>query len=141
MSLPGGSHFLIKMWSFPKTCRLQWWDASGPTTKRAGTQTHSSADRLLKVLMSKQLPQKHHLTQPCPPEGQNPPQTPVGRYQSLPPGSLYKPLRQPHPPESRQQRQEELQPCSLWNANHNHRNLDKMRWQRNLSQMKEEDKT
>ena len=66
---------------------------------------------------------------------------PVGRNQSLPSGNFHKPLRQPHAPEGRQQKQEELQSCSLQNGNHNHRKLDKMRQQRNMSQMKEQGKT
>ena len=65
---------------------------------------------------------------------------PVGRNQSLPPKSLHKPFRQPHPPKDKQQKEEELQSWSLQNRNHNHRMLDKMRWQRNISWMKEEDK-
>ena len=49
--------------------------------------------------------------------------------------------REPHAPESRQQKQEELQSCSLWNKNHIHRKTDNMKRQRNLHQMKEQDKT
>ena len=36
--------------------RLQWWDAAGQTINQAGTQTYSSADRLLKVFLSTALP-------------------------------------------------------------------------------------
>ena len=43
--------------------------------------------------------------------------------------------------EGRQQKQEELQSCSLWNKNHIHRNTDKMKRQRAMYQMKEQDKT
>ena len=42
---------------------------------------------------------------------------------------------------SRQQKQEELQSCSLWNENHNHRKTDKMKRQRTTYQIKEQDKT
>ena len=49
--------------------------------------------------------------------------------------------RQPHPPEGRQQKQEELQSCSLWNKNHIHRKTDKMKRQGTMYQMKEQDKT
>ena len=56
---------------------------------------------------------------------------PVGRHRSLPPGSLHKPLDQPHPPEGRQQKQS----YSLWNRDHKDRKLDKMRWHRNMFQM------
>ena len=45
------------------------------------------------------------------------------------------------PPEGRQQKQEELQSCSLWNKNHIHRKSDKMKRQRAMYQMKEQDKT
>ena len=40
-----------------------------------------------------------------------------------------------------EQKQEELQSCSLQNENHNHRKIDKMKRQRTISQMKEQDKT
>ena len=43
--------------------------------------------------------------------------------------------------EGRQQKQEELQSCSLWNENHIHRKVDKMKRQRTTYQMKEQDKT
>ena len=43
--------------------------------------------------------------------------------------------------EGRQQKQEELQFCSLWKENHIHRKIDKMKRQRTLYQMKEKDKT
>ena len=39
------------------------------------------------------------------------------------------------------QKQEELQSCSLWNENHIHRKIDKMKRQRTMYQMKEQDKT
>ena len=61
--------------------------------------------------------------------------------QSLPSGNLHQPPRQPHPPEGRQQKQEELQSCSLWNENHIHRKTDKMKRQRAMYQNKEQDKT
>ena len=41
----------------------------------------------------------------------------------------------------REQKQEELQSCSLWNENHIHRKIDKMKRQRTMYQMKEQDKT
>ena len=37
-------------------------------------------------------------------------------------------------------KQEELQSCSLWNKNHIHRKIDKMKRQRAMYQMKEQDK-
>ena len=62
-------------------------------------------------------------------------------HQSFPSGSLHKPLREPHPLEGRQQKQEELQSCSLWNENHILRKRDKMKKQQTMYQMKEQDKT
>ena len=53
---------------------------------------------------------------------------------------MHKPLREPHPPEGRQQKQE-LQSCSLWEKNHIHRKTDKMKRQRAMYHMKEQDKT
>ena len=55
--------------------------------------------------------------------------------------NLHNPLRQPHPPEGREQKQEKLQSCSLWNKKHIHRKIDKMKRQRAMYQMKEQDKT
>ena len=43
--------------------------------------------------------------------------------------------------EGRQQKQEELQSCSLWNENYIHRKIDKMKRQRPFYQMKEQDKS
>ena len=40
-----------------------------------------------------------------------------------------------------EQKQEELQSCSLWKENHIHRKIDKMKRQRAMYQMKEQDKT
>ena len=37
-------------------------------------------------------------------------------------------------------KQEELQSCSLWNENHIHRKIYKMKRQRTMYQMKEQDK-
>ena len=62
-------------------------------------------------------------------------------HQSLPSGNLHQPLRKPHPPEGREQKQEELQSCSLWNKNHFHKKIDKMKRQRAMYQMKEQDET
>ena len=45
------------------------------------------------------------------------------------------------PPEARQQKQEELQSCSLWNKNHIHSKIDTMKRQRAMYQMKKPDKT
>ena len=62
-------------------------------------------------------------------------------HQSLPSGNLHDTLREPHPTEGRQQEKEELQSGSLWNINHIHRKIDKMKRQGAMYQMKEQDKT
>ena len=78
--------------------------------------------------------------QPCPLEGQDP--SPPTRTQALLP-----PTRWPTqasgptlPTGGRHQKQEELQPCSLWKGDIKQSKLDKMRRQRNMLQMKEQDK-
>ena len=43
--------------------------------------------------------------------------------------------------EGRQQKQEKLQSCSLWKKNHIHRKIKKMKRQRAIYQMKEQDET
>ena len=73
--------------------------ASGQTTNRAGKQPYLSADRVLEVFLSTQLPTKHN-------PWHDPASPPVGRNQSLSPGILHRPLRKPHPPEGRQRKQE-----------------------------------
>ena len=40
----------------------------------------------------------------------------------------------------RQEKQEEPQSCSLWNENHIHRKINRMKTQRTMYQMKEHDK-
>ena len=49
--------------------------------------------------------------------------------------------KQTHRPEVRQKKQEELQSFSLWNENHIHRKIDKMKRHRTIYQMKEQDRT
>ena len=56
------------------------WVASGQTNNRVGTQPHPSADKWIKVLLSMALPTR----------GTCPSST---HHQSLPSGSLHKPLR------------------------------------------------
>ena len=71
--------------------RLQCWVASGQTTNREGTQSHPSTVKWIKVLLSSAHQSNSQLYPP--------PVPPI------------KPLTQPHPPEGRQQKQEELQSC------------------------------
>ena len=54
---------------------------------------------------------------------------------------VWKALDQTHSPGDRYQKQEELQSYNLKNKDQKHRNLDKMRWQRNIIQSNEKDKT
>ena len=101
--------------------RLQCWVASDQTNNREGTQPHPSTVKWIKVLLSSAHQSNRQLYPP--------PVPPI------------KPLRQLHPPEGREQKQEELQSCSLWNKNHIHRETDKMKRQRAMYQMKQQDKT
>ena len=51
-----GHHFGTESWPNSIACWLQCWDMSDQTTHRAGTQPHSSTDRLPKVILSSQSP-------------------------------------------------------------------------------------
>ena len=68
--------------------------------------------------LSTQHPHQRDKTQLHPPEG---------KHQPPWPGSLHKPLR-PHPPEGRQQKQEKLQPWSLWNRSERERGRENIWW-------------
>ena len=126
MNPPGGCHFLTKTWPHPTAYRNQCWDASGQTTNRSGTQSHPSADRLPKIFLSTQLPAKHIPWHgPAHQRDKTQLNQPMGRDQSLPPGSLHKPCKLASSTRRQQQKQEELQSCSLWNGNHTHSKLDK----------------
>ena len=63
------------------------------------------------------------------------------RHQPVPSGRLPQAPVSLHQQGDRHQKQERLQPCSLHKGDHKHRNLDKMKWQRNISLTKEQDKT
>ena len=43
--------------------------------------------------------------------------------------------------QNRQEKQKEMQSYSPWNRKHKHRKWDKMKWQRNKSHKKDQDKT
>ena len=71
-------------------------DAPCQTANKTGTQTHSLAERLPKVIPSSQTLQN------TPPDAAQQkdkiqPHSPEHRHHSPLPGSLYKPLNQPHP--------------------------------------------
>ena len=88
-----------------------------------------------------QLPLNTSLDRALPIRGTRPSSTHQWACQTLQSESLNKPLGQPHPPGGWQLKQEEqLQPCSLQNRDCNHRKLYKMKWQRSMFQMKEQDK-
>ena len=46
-------------------------DASHQSTSETETKSHALADRLSKVIQSSEIPKTHHLTWPCPSEGQD----------------------------------------------------------------------
>ena len=110
----GEYHFLPKIQRHPTSYRLQCWDTSCKTSNKAGTQPHSSAHRLSEYSPAhqKEQPQLY---------------LPVGRNKILhqeacaslsDSDSLIQ--------GDRQQKQKELQSCSLQKRNHNHRKLDKI---------------
>ena len=104
-----GRHFGTETRPQPKACRFQCWDTSGQTTSRWGAQPHPSMDRLPNVVLSSQPPLNTPLDTALPTRGKKMQlHPPVSRHQSLPPGSLHKPLDQPHPPWGRHQKQEDL---------------------------------
>ena len=90
-----------KIWNHSIACRVHYWNTTGQTTNRARIQLHPSVDRLLKVFLRTQLPTKHTLWHVPAQRNKTELYPPVDRKQYLPPGSLYKPLRQFHPPGSR----------------------------------------
>ena len=139
MSPLRGCHFFTKAWPHPTAYRLQCWDTSDQTTNVAGTQSLPSVYRLPKVFLSLQLPAKHtHIDTAPPPEGQDPAPPTSGQA----PASLTRKLAQASQTSStRGQAAEVRKTATLWNRNHNHRKLDKMRQQKNMSFMREQDKT
>ena len=52
-----GFHFLAKTWPHPTACRF--WDALSLKKNRMATEPHPSSDKLLKVFLSIQRPNKH----------------------------------------------------------------------------------
>lgn len=112
--------------------------ASGQTTRKTGIQPNPSANSLQKVILNSWTPQNTHPEKTWPIRGtrlsstyQRPSTSPLYQEANINPWTNLT---------TRQQKQEELQPYSLWKGNHKHSNLDKMRWQRNLLKMKEQGK-
>ena len=120
MSSPGGHNFDTKSWHDPTACWLQCWDASGQTTKRAGTQPHPSADRLPKAFWSPQVPLNTPLDTPLPTRGTRPSSTHQETCTSLLDHGC-------HPTGGRHQKQEVLLYCSQHNRNRKHRKLDNIK--------------
>lgn len=99
----------------------------GQITKRVGTQLHSSADSLPKVLPGTQLPLITSVTQPHIPEGPD---------SALLTSEL--PIRKPatsllsiSPTQGNTREAKRLQNSSPDKGDNEHRKLDKMKWQRN----------
>ena len=115
----------------PKACRRQCWEASGQIIKRVGIQPpHQETDCSMSSW-----------AQSCPlntaPDTALP--TSTHRWANVSPHRRKPaPLKQPHLPGGQQQKQEELQPCSLSNGSCNRRESTK--WQRTMFQMNEQDK-
>ena len=133
-STPGSHHFLTKTRLLPAAYELQCWDTSGQTSN----QGRNIADRLLKVLMSSQLPTKHTPWHgPAYQRDKTQLHSPGGRNQSCPAASLYKSLKHASTMGQRAEtrRTTTLQP-EEWKLQ-----SQKVEWQRKMSQMKENDKT
>ena len=77
---------------------------------------------------------------PCPPERQDTAQPTEHLQHSLPPGSLHKPLNQPHPLGADSKNKGNYETLACKKEIPNHSKLNKMRRQRNMQQMKEQDK-
>lgn len=132
MSSPGGYHFLTKTWPYPTACKLQCWNASVQTTNRIGTLPHLSTDKLINVFLSTQMPAKHTPWHgPAYQRDKTQFHSAVSRHQSLPPGTLHK-----HKPLIHgRQRAETRRTTTLQPEK------QKPQSQRNISQMKEQNKT
>ena len=124
-----GAPWLKTSWRSPLTNtphwahRIQGWIASGQNNNREGKQLHLSADNCIQVLLS---------TAPSTRARPNFP-----HYQSLPSGSLYKPLSLIHQRIDRRSKKNhnpsQLEPKPY------HKKLTRMKKQRALSQMKGQD--
>ena len=95
--------------SSPVDCGLQHWVISGQTTNREGAQPHLSADNWIKDFLSRALPTRARPS--------------FLHSQSLPLGSLHKPLILIHQRADRRSKNCNL---GLQKENHNHRKLTKM---------------
>ena len=115
-------------------------DTPCKTTSKTGTQHHPLAERLPKIIIRSQTPQNTPLDAVLPPERQDPASS--SRTQALVPYT-WKPTQPTEPTLAtggRHQKQWELQTCSLQKGDPKHSKLSKMRRQRNMQPMKEQDK-
>ena len=111
------------------------------TTNKTGTQTHTLAERLPKIIIRPQTPQNTPPDVHLPNRRQDPASS--TRTQALVPCTR-KPIQPTEPTLAtgdRHQKQQELRTCSLWEAGPKHSKLSKMRRQRKTQQMKEQGKT
>ena len=125
----------------PTAFRLQCWDSSGHTTNKVGTQAYPSADRLPKVILSQPLPLNRPLNMALPTRGTRP--SPTDQWAGTSPShkeactSPWINLTQ-HGADTRTRKNYSL---PAWGTETTNRKVDKMRWQRNMFQMEEQDKT
>ena len=115
-------------------------DASHQITNKTGTQTHPSANRLPKVILSSQIAQK------------TPPDTALfitgkglsSTHKNRGTSPSHQEAQASHwtnlTTRGREQKQEELRPCSLGKGDLKHCKLDKTRKQKNILQANEQDK-
>ena len=127
-------------WDPPNCQQLPALDALHETTNKTGTQTHPTAHRLPKVILSSQAPQN------IPPDtallirGHKLSYTHQNAGTSLFHQKAYTSHWTNLTTRGREQKQEELQPCSLKKGDLKCCKLVKMRRQRNVLQAKEQDK-
>ena len=124
----------------PNYQQLPELDASHQTTNKTGTQTHPSEHRLSKVILSSQTPQN------------TPPDMALlirgkilsSNHQNAGTSPSHQEAYTRHwtnpTTRGREQKQKELQPCSLGKGDLKYCKLHKMRRQRNILQAKEQDK-
>ena len=104
---------------------LQCWVASSLTAKRQGTQPHPSADKQIKVLLSSAHQSNTQLYPP--------PVPPIRKLQQA--SQIASSTRE----QTAEARRNTI--CSLCNENHIYRKTDKMKREKTMYQMREQDKT
>ena len=125
---PGPSVASIWTWLqlHPTAYRHQMHDNSHQTISKRNTAPPISKSKLTKVILSSQTCQNTTPDVALLNRGKRLSSTNQSAGTSPSHQEAYnKPLDQPHAPESRQQKQEELQPCSQWKRDHEHSRLAK----------------